>query len=50
MNQARTVRLPVHVIRELNQVLRAKRHLEKNSMNSGEPPSAATPASTTSRI
>ncbi|WP_321902158.1 RNA polymerase sigma factor RpoS [Paraburkholderia tropica] len=33
MNQARTVRLPVHVIRELNQVLRAKRHLEKNSMN-----------------
>src|SRR6266702_3703967 len=29
MNQARTVRLPVHV-------LRAKRHLEKNSMNSGE--------------
>ncbi|WP_153100400.1 RNA polymerase sigma factor RpoS [Paraburkholderia hayleyella] len=36
MNQARTVRLPVHVIRELNQVLRAKRHLEKNSMNTGE--------------
>ncbi len=30
MNQARTVRLPVHVIRELNQVLRAKRHLEKS--------------------
>lgn len=37
MNQARTVRLPVHVIRELNQVLRAKRHLEKSSANSGEP-------------
>ncbi|WP_420956362.1 RNA polymerase sigma factor RpoS [Burkholderia gladioli] len=36
MNQARTVRLPVHVIRELNQVLRAKRHLEKNSMLTGE--------------
>jgi len=36
MNQARTVRLPVHVIRELNQVLRAKRHLEKNSMSTGE--------------
>jgi RNA polymerase nonessential primary-like sigma factor len=36
MNQARTVRLPVHVIRELNQVLRAKRHLEKNSMNAGD--------------
>lgn len=31
MNQARTVRLPVHVIRELNQVLRAKRHLERNT-------------------
>jgi RNA polymerase nonessential primary-like sigma factor len=37
MNQARTVRLPVHVIRELNQVLRAKRHLEKNSANSMDP-------------
>src|SRR5262249_33651735 len=36
MNQARTVRLPVHVIRELNHVLRAKRHLEKNSKNTGE--------------
>ena len=35
MNQARTVRLPVHVIRELNQVLRAKRHLEKSAANSG---------------
>ncbi|AGK47947.1 MULTISPECIES: RNA polymerase sigma factor RpoS [Burkholderia] len=35
MNQARTVRLPVHVIRELNQVLRAKRHLEKNSLSTG---------------
>src|SRR6201999_2072713 len=28
MNQARTVRLPVHVIREINVVLRARRHLE----------------------
>lgn len=28
MNQARTIRLPVHRIRELNQVLRAKYHLE----------------------
>ncbi|HTJ92559.1 MAG TPA: RNA polymerase sigma factor RpoS [Pararobbsia sp.] len=37
MNQARTVRLPVHVIRELNQVLRAKRHLEKSSANSERP-------------
>ncbi len=28
MNHARTIRLPVHVIRELNTVLRARRHLE----------------------
>ena len=35
MNQARTVRLPVHVIRELNQVLRAKRHLERTSSSAG---------------
>ena len=28
MNQSRTIRLPVHVIKELNIVLRAKRHLE----------------------
>ncbi|MGN6702527.1 MAG: RNA polymerase sigma factor RpoS [Burkholderiaceae bacterium] len=28
MNQARTVRLPVHMVRELNLVLRAKFHLE----------------------
>lgn len=28
MNQARTVRLPVHVVRELNQTLRAKFYLE----------------------
>ncbi len=31
MQQARTIRLPVHVIRELNQVLRAKRHLEESN-------------------
>ena len=30
MNQSRTIRLPVHVIKELNLVLRAKRHLEGN--------------------
>lgn len=36
MNQARTVRLPVHVIRELNQVLRAKRHLERHSLETHE--------------
>ncbi|WKB53765.1 RNA polymerase sigma factor RpoS [Eleftheria terrae] len=28
MHQARLVRLPVHVVRELNQVLKARRHLE----------------------
>lgn len=28
MNQSRTIRLPVHVIRDLNRVLRARRHLE----------------------
>ncbi|MFZ1179959.1 MAG: RNA polymerase sigma factor RpoS [Herbaspirillum sp.] len=28
MNQARTVRLPVYMLRELNQILRAKYHLE----------------------
>jgi RNA polymerase nonessential primary-like sigma factor len=28
MNQSRTIRLPVHVIKELNLALRAKRHLE----------------------
>jgi RNA polymerase nonessential primary-like sigma factor len=33
MQQARTIRLPVHVIRELNQVLRARRHLEESSAN-----------------
>ena len=31
MNQARTIRLPVHVIRELNTVLRARRHLSAHS-------------------
>ncbi len=29
MNQSRTIRLPVHVVKELNIVLRAVRHLEK---------------------
>ncbi len=28
MNQARTVRLPVHVVKEMNIVLRARRHIE----------------------
>ncbi|WP_333842412.1 RNA polymerase sigma factor RpoS [Pelomicrobium sp.] len=31
MNQSRTIRLPVHVIKELNSVLRAMRHLEAHS-------------------
>ena len=32
MNQSRTIRLPVHVIRELTIVLRAKRHLEAHAV------------------
>ena len=36
MNQARTIRLPVHVIKELNGVLKAARHLEQQT---GEEPS-----------
>jgi RNA polymerase nonessential primary-like sigma factor len=31
MNQARTIRLPVHVVREMNSVLRARRHLEAHA-------------------
>ena len=31
MNQSRTIRLPVHVVKELNTVLRAMRHLEASS-------------------
>ena len=31
MNQSRTIRLPVHVVKELNIVLRAVRHLEKEN-------------------
>src|SRR5574340_987332 len=31
MNQSRTIRLPVHVVKELNQVLRAQRNLEAKS-------------------
>jgi RNA polymerase nonessential primary-like sigma factor len=31
MNQSRTIRLPVHVVKDLNSVLRAKRHLEAHS-------------------
>jgi RNA polymerase nonessential primary-like sigma factor len=32
MNQSRTIRLPVHVIKELNIYLRAKRHLESHGL------------------
>lgn len=31
MNQSRTIRLPVHVVKELNQVLRAQRNLEASA-------------------
>lgn len=31
MNQSRTIRLPVHVVKELNQVLRAQRQLEAST-------------------
>ncbi|HRQ57763.1 MAG TPA: RNA polymerase sigma factor RpoS [Azoarcus taiwanensis] len=34
MNQSRTIRLPVHVVKELNQVLRAQRQLE--SLGNGD--------------
>ncbi len=35
MHQARLVRLPVHVVRELNQVLKARRALEAASVSAG---------------
>jgi RNA polymerase nonessential primary-like sigma factor len=37
MHQARLVRLPVHVVRELNQVLKARRALETESGRNGVP-------------
>ena len=39
MNQSRTIRLPAHVVKELNVVLRALRHLETHGMASGREPS-----------
>ena len=36
MHQARLVRLPVHVVRELNQVLRARRSIESGAVASGD--------------
>lgn len=35
ISQSRTVRLPVHVVRDLNQVLRARRHLEEAARAGG---------------
>jgi RNA polymerase nonessential primary-like sigma factor len=37
MNQGRTVRLPVHMMRELNQILRAKYDLEAQQHNGKDP-------------
>jgi RNA polymerase nonessential primary-like sigma factor len=36
MHQARLVRLPVHVVRELNQVLKARRSLEAHNIHLGD--------------
>ncbi len=36
MHQARLIRLPVHVVRDLNQVLKARRALESNGRAEGE--------------
>ncbi len=38
MSQVRTVRLPVHVIREINQVLRARRYLDQALASEGRSP------------
>ena len=35
INQGRTIRLPVHVVRELRQVLRARHHLESEAIATG---------------
>src|SRR5512138_2881617 len=39
MNQSRTIRLPAHVVKELNAVLPALRHLETHGMVEGREPS-----------
>jgi RNA polymerase nonessential primary-like sigma factor len=49
MNQVRTVRLPVHVIREINQVLRATRFLEKALGAQGRAPDLEDIASLTGK-
>jgi RNA polymerase nonessential primary-like sigma factor len=38
MNQSRTIRLPAHVVKELNVVLRALRHLEMHGQPDGREP------------
>ena len=37
MKQGRTVRLPTHIVRELNKILRAKYHLESRQIDGKEP-------------
>ena len=37
MSQSRTIRLPVHVVKDLNSVLRAKRHLEAANERDARP-------------
>jgi RNA polymerase nonessential primary-like sigma factor len=49
MNQVRTVRLPVHVIREINQVLRATRFLEQALGAEGRTPDLEDIASLTGK-
>jgi RNA polymerase nonessential primary-like sigma factor len=49
MNQVRTVRLPVHVIREINQVLRATRFLEQAFGAEGRAPDLEDIASLTGK-
>lgn len=49
MNQVRTVRLPVHVIREINQVLRARRFLEQALGAEGRSPDLEDIASLTGK-
>lgn len=49
MNQVRTVRLPVHVIREINQVLRARRFLEQALAAEGRLPDMGDIASLTGK-
>jgi RNA polymerase nonessential primary-like sigma factor len=46
LHQARLVRLPVHVVRELTQVLRARRALENNALADRQAAGNAVPAET----